>query len=382
MRTASRRGIAIPATMITLTIIALFIAGTAYFALQEVRAGRNTMDEVPAMEAAEYAAAAVSRDWDRTSNLALSVGSTLGAFPYLLSGGASATARVTRATVTTFWVTADGGFGRASLGSGARRSLAVLYRLLVPQPDVRAALTARDSVAVRNGGVISGTDSVLGRPRVIPSCADAAPPVAGTATPDTGRVCDGSCGSAAGNVRGAPARLADPATGDSGRYVLFGDQTWQSLSSMADIVLPPNAIVTPGPISSGGTCQRGPASNWGDPSGTTACASYVPIILAQGDVTVAGGGGQGILLAAGDIRLNAGATFVGFVVARDDIVTSTGGASIIGAALAGDARAGPGDHTVVEAGGVIRYSACGLWRALLGSAPLARVRQRAWMELF
>jgi hypothetical protein len=368
--------------MITLAIVALFIAGTAYFALQEVRAGRNTLDTVGAMEAAEYAAAAVPRDWDRAYNVTLPVGAALGGFSYPLTS-ATSTARITRATATTFWATTVGVAGRGSIRAGARRGVAVLYRLLIAEPGVRAALAARDSVEVRDGGVIAGTDSVLGGTPVIPSCRDAvAPAVAGTVTPDTSRVCDGSCGAPAGNIRGLPPRLNDPGADDSARYVLFGEQTWQSLSAMADIVLPPNATVTPLPLVTGGACQRGPITNWGDPAGTTACASYLPIILARGDVTVSGGVGQGILLSEGDIRLGAGTTFVGLAVARDDIVTLGGGATILGAATARDARPGPADHTIVNAGGLIRYSACGLSRALFGAALLQRIRQRAWMELF
>ncbi len=81
------------------------------------------------------------------------------------------------------------------------------------------------------------------------------------------------------------------------------------------------------------------------------------------------------------MRLAAGASFVGLVIARDDIVTQSGGGSIVGAAFASDSRLAPGDHTVIGSGGLIRYSACGLESALYGSALLKRVEDRAWAEL-
>jgi hypothetical protein len=171
----------------------------------------------------------------------------------------------------------------------------------------------------------------------------------------------------------------DAAARDSLTYFRPGDRAWAALASTADVVVPPNAVLTPAPATSAGACQVG-TTNWGDPGGTSVCASYYPVIWAQGDVTINGGVGQGILIADGDVRLASGAAFSGLVIARDDIVTLGGGGRILGAALAGDMRPGAGDYTVVGSGSLVQYSSCALHSAVYASAPLIRVRQRAWAE--
>ncbi len=289
-----RGGIALPAALISLAVISLFIAGSAFFAMQEARAGRNALSERQALEAAEYGATAVMRDWDPEFGVSTAVGGTLGPFTTVLAG-ATAVSRATRGSLVSFWVASEGTAGAASPGTEARRVVNVLYRLDLAQPDVAAALTARDSVEVRSGGLVEGADTTVAGPGVIAACISPSPAVAGVAAPDTVRICDGTCGgAAAGNVRGLPPRLEDPTAADSLRYLVFGDRTWQSLAAAADVILPPNVSVTPGPLSSAGACQRGVPANWGDPFRASPCANYFPVIWARGDVTIAGGRGQGI----------------------------------------------------------------------------------------
>jgi hypothetical protein len=377
---AHRAGVALPAAVVTLAIVSLFVAGSAFFTLQESRAARTSLTERAALEAAEYGATALARDWLPAHALFLPVGGTLGPFTHGLSGGAAATARLTRSTSATFWAVSDGSAGSANALTLSRRSVGVVYRLGLAIPVVTAALTVRDSATVVGGGVVSGTDSLGGGPPVVGACASVGAGVAGVAATDSTHVCDGTCGITSGNIRGLPPLISAAAAGDSLSYLTLGDRTWLDLVTAADIVLPPNAIVTPGPSLAGGTCQGGVASNWGDPGGGSACASFFPVIWAQGDVTIDGGAGQGILLAEGDIRLAGGAAFSGLAIARDDIVTLGSGGTILGAALARDARSGAGDHTVIGGGSLIQYSSCTLHTALYATAPLIRVRERAWAE--
>jgi hypothetical protein len=376
-----RPGIALPAAIITLGIIALFIAGSAYLASEEFRAGVGGFSERSALEAAEYAATAPLRDWDPTWNLSTVIGETLGAFADTMSDGAVAAARATRTGTTTFWVVGTGTSGAPNSPMVSRRIVSVLYRLALAAPEVGAALTVRDSAEVRPGGLVTGSDTVLAGPALVPACATPAPAVAGVSAPDTLRVCDGTCGARAGNIRGTPPVLQDRRAADSARYLIFGPRTWTALTGAADIVVPPNATIIPAPAVAAGACQRSRLDNWGDPDGVSVCGNYYPLIWARGNVTISGGAGQGILLADGDISLAGGARFTGLVVARDDIIMQSSGGTILGAALAGDATTGPNDHTVVGVGGLIRYSACGLESALLGAAWLQRVRQRAWAEM-
>lgn len=379
-RSTHRPGLALPAAVVALAIVSLFIVGSSYVSMQETRVSRGAIAERIALEAAEYGAAAVLRDWDPQWSRSR-VGATLGPWlhPFATSG-ATATVRATHATATSFWVVSEGLAGPGPVQREGRRVVNALYRLDVPDPRVLAALTARDTVRITGSGHVSGTDSVL----VTADdgiCSATAATVAAVASPDTTRVCDGSCGGGGGRLTGVPPLVADSAAADPLRYLAASPGAWAALAARADVVLPHNAVVAPFPVSMGGVCDRTSSANWGDPSGVSACAAYFPIIWVRGDVTITGGAGQGVLLADGDVRMAAGASFAGLIVARDDLDLQAGG-TVLGAVLVGDASSGSGDHTRIGDGGLVRYSACGVSRALFGSALLRRVGARWWSELF
>jgi hypothetical protein len=237
------------------------------------------------------------------------------------------------------------------------------FRLDLPPDAVQAALGVVDSARVTGSGAVVGTDSA----EVIGSCAIVTTiPTAGIASRDTMHVV-----APGGGIIGTPPLLPDSSV--AARIA--------SLAStlIADIVLPAGSIVTPAPVVTGGACDTLPAGNWGDPAGGP-CATHLPVIKALGDLTVRGGKGQGIIIASGDVVFESGALFAGLVVADDDFVTGAGGGVVLGAVLAGDARRGPGDHSVVANGGLIRRSSCRLRQARLAAAPPVRVRDRWWVE--
>lgn len=369
-----RCGVALPLAIITLALIALFVAGSAFLALHEARAATGRIAERRALEAAEYGLSSLLRDWDDRWNTRIGVGDTVGTWTHILTGGAVALVRAIRLTPTTFHVWSEGTAGAPIAARRARRTLAGVLRLDAPDAPVSAALTVRDSAWVGGGGLVSGSDTVT---MVGGVCAATPAPVAGVAAPDTSHVCVGTCG---GIVTGSPPLTVDTSASDPRRYGTATGEAWAALAARADIVLPPDATVTPAPVAVAGVCQRGPPGNWGDPAMGAACADWLPVILAQGDVTMAGGVGQGILIAAGDVRLEAGARFTGVIVAGDDVVTD-GSATVLGAVLAGDARSGAADHTRI-ATGTLRFSGCAVTRALLQTSAVARLGQRWWTELF
>ncbi len=357
----SRRGLALPAAIFTLAIIVLFIAGSAFTATQEARASLGTLAERTALEAAEYGAAAVLRDWDSRWNVSTPVGQTIGPFAYTLSGGAGAVARLTRTSLTTWWVMSEGSVGGAR-NRQARRTLNAVYRLDLAPPIPDFTVGVGDSASVTGTGMISGGDSlettaICG---VIPGAS-----IAGVAAPDTTRVLGGS------RITGTPPLQADSAVATI--------VTKLDSALVADIVLPAGAIVTPAPVIVGGVCNTLAATNWGDPAGG-ACGARFPVIRALGDITVRGGTGQGTLLAAGDVIFENGATFSGIVTPRDDFVTGSGGGSVLGVVIAADMRRGPGDHTTVGSGSWVRRSSCRAQRARLAAAHPMRITQRWWAE--
>src|SRR5688500_18141037 len=356
-----RRGLALPVAMLTVTIVVLFVAGSAFATSQESRASVGALAERLALESAEYGAVAVLRDWDPAWNVATPVGQTLGPFTHALSGGAVASVRLTRASWTTWWAVSDGNTS-GTVARAARRSVSAVFRLDMPPAMIDAALSVTDGARVTGTGAVVGTDSV----EFLATCLGAAPlPIAGIAAPDTTRVI-GTAG-----VTGAPAMVT-------------GATVAQRLASLAsalapDVVIPAGAIVTPSPVLTAGVCDTAVTTNWGDPAGG-ACGAHLPVIRALGNLIVRGGVGQGILIVNGDVVFENGASFAGLVMPADDFVTGAGGGSVLGAVIAGDARRAAGDHTIIGSGGHIRRSTCRLRQARLAAAEPVRARHRWWAE--
>jgi hypothetical protein len=105
------------------------------------------------------------------------------------------------------------------------------------------------------------------------------------------------------------------------------------------------------------------------------------VLWAQGDLEIRGGLGQGLLLVDGDFTLSQGAEFHGVVIARDDVRSGGGGGRVLGLAMAGDMRAGPGDHTTLGDGAQINLSRCAVHGALRRSARLVPLVRRWWAAI-
>ncbi|MDX1495749.1 MAG: hypothetical protein R3253_16890, partial [Longimicrobiales bacterium] len=72
---------------------------------------------------------------------------------------------------------------------------------------------------------------------------------------------------------------------------------------------------TPGPLEAGAGCDVTDVWNWGDPVRPyRPCGGHRPLLSRVGDLTVAGGEGQGVLVVDGDVVM-AGTRFHGVVVA-------------------------------------------------------------------
>ncbi|HET9267264.1 MAG TPA: hypothetical protein VFO31_03840 [Vicinamibacterales bacterium] len=361
-----RPGVALPAAVFVLAIVVLFVAGSAFAATQEARASVGSLAERLALEAAEYGAAAVLRDWDRSWNVATPVGQTLGPFTHTLVA-ASAEVRMTRTTPTVWWMVSVGMAGGSLVRRTARRTVNAVLRLELPPGASDAALGVADSAHVTGSGLVIGADSA----ESLPACGVAATLVAGVAAPDTTRICDGTCGVAGAGISGAPPLIADSTV--TSRVISV------TAAITPDIVLPAGAIVTPAPVVNGGVCDTTAMNNWGDPN-AGACRHHLPVIKSLGDLTVRGGTGQGIIIAGGDVAFENGARFAGLVIAADDFRTGAGGGEVLGAVLANDIRRGTGDYTLVANGGLVRRSSCRVRQARLAAASPLRVRQRWWAE--
>ena len=379
-RPSLRRGAALVAILIVLVLLSFLSLSVARISRGDFRRARDARLSVAAREGADLAALVVQRDWALGAGETTSVGGLLPTVTWS-STLARAAALTMRTSSTTFWTVADGWAGDSLGESLARTSVNIAWRLAVPDVDPLAALTVRDSVTLAGGALVSGTDTTLSAWGA--TCPAAAPSPA-IALPDTTRLCDGACGagSVGGRALGSPALFADPSAAATTRYHAFGAEDWSTLTAHAAVVLPAGSVVTPAPAMAGASCNRILPTNWGDPTTSAgSCSSWTPIIWAQGDVEILGGVGQGILLADGDVTLSGGALFAGVIVARDDVVSAGTGGTVLGAVLAGDARPGAGDHTTLAGASRVQRSSCAVERALLRSARLQRVRDRAWARL-
>ncbi len=375
VRRNAPQGFALFAALVAVVLVSAFIAMSWAITLREFRASVVGASAVRAMEAAEYASTAPMERWTPGDALSMPVAAMQGPSSTVLVGGSTATWRMQRLTSSTFLTLGEG------LDGDTRRRTSLLLRLSTPDFDTSATLTVRDSAIVHTGAMVSGFDAIP--PGWGGLTCTLRPAQAATASPDSTRVCDGTCGAAAGvSVVGQPARLADTSASDSARYTLFGAETWTTLAARATVRLAAPVVLTPAPAVTGSRCDRTASSNWGDPSRGSACADYFPVIYAAGDVTMHGGRGQGILLAEGDVTLEGGAVFAGIIVSRDDVRSSTGGAHVFGRVLAQDRDVSDGRHPEFATGGLVERSSCAEGRAVEGSAPLRRVTSRSWSPLY
>ncbi|MBP9106940.1 MAG: hypothetical protein KBF56_09290 [Gemmatimonadaceae bacterium] len=372
----ARRGIALLTALVAILLVALLSIGAMHLALGDFRRTRDEGTMRRAANVADAGAYDVLRRWATSPHEATPVGQTLPPDSLQLTG-ASAVARTTRASRTTWWTVSTGSAGDSIERTLSRRTVQMAYRLALPDVVANAALVVRDSVTLAGGARVVGSDTALAAwGALCPSLTQAA----GLAMADTTRLCDGTCGagSVGGRVQGFPPLLVDASAALAPRYRVFGGETWASLTAHASVVLPPGSVVTPSPVVAAGVCDRTRIDNWGDPGGVGVCGTYAPLIWATGDVVLRGGAGQGVLLVEGDLTVSQGARFAGVVIVRDDVQSQGIGGTVLGAVLAGDANVAPGDHTRLDGATLVQRSRCAVDLALEWSARLVPVRQRAW----
>ena len=233
--------------------------------------------------------------------------------------------------------------------------------LLRPRPDSvspRAAVSVAAPVALGDGVVISGADEA---PPGIDSCAAPDSAIAGIAAPSVGV-------SGSAQLQGSPPELLQ-ATGDVGAFDRFSER--------ATLVLPGGTYTT-SPATVGTSCDRQRSSNWGDPGGVIApCGEYLPIVRVDGDLTLGGGIGQGILLVNGDLRITGPFTFHGMMIVKG-AVDITAPADVSGILAAAELRSGAGPVTQLK----VHYSKCIIANSLDSAAPLSPLSSRGWIQLF
>jgi hypothetical protein len=371
-------GFALPAALFALLVIAALAAGAYFAALQEMRLGRNSRRAEVAFGAAEAGLSRALAEGLAGGWSALRVGDSA-AFSGTLpagTGGFAATALRVNGRIFLFRSTGSDATGES------RRSVATLARLAVPEGRLSGALAVRGAVEIGGSSFLDGRDAV---PPGWADCPAAGrDTVAGLTLPTladlrTGPGCTGlSC------IAGAPP-VREATAADDSALLRIGNMDWHSLAHRAGTVYPGDgggALVTPGPAGADSACDRSVPGNWGEPGRPPAvagCGGYFPVILANGDLTIAGGRGQGVLLVAGDLTIAGGAEFDGPVLVRGSLQASGAGGRLYGGVVVVNEGGGTAAHLE---GVSITYSSCALAAALGSVAPVRTLRERAWADLY
>jgi hypothetical protein len=370
--------------LFAIVVLATIISAATFVSQQGYRGGRNTLVEQRAFAVAEFGLNSEVSNWDRKRNLPAPTGMNVGDVQMnLVHVAAGDTARVSikRISSNGYWVVSE---GRANIGSSAlesARQTSAFVRIAYPSIEPKGAITAAGNVRLQGSMEVSGYDHP---PAGWNQCAqlpsDSVPAVV---VPPSSTVNSGPS-----NITSIPAVVHDAAAADSNTYVRYGSESWNTLTSNADIVLAGGNFGSDiAPVGSPTTCDYANQLNWGEPyrvAGSIAgCYGYYPIIYSKSSLHINGNGyGQGILLVNGDLEINGKFEFFGLVIVRDDILKGNGTALIQGSVLAAN-LSGPSDPLSWFNGNQdVMYSRCAIESALRGSAILVRAKERHWAQIF
>ncbi|HEX6942880.1 MAG TPA: hypothetical protein VF128_08120 [Gemmatimonadaceae bacterium] len=376
--TEQRRGVALITALFGVVVLAVMMSGMYFTSNQEYKGTRNALVEQRAFAVAEFGLNSEISNWDRARNQVQSFAvGRIDSNQVYVANGDTAWVKVTRLTDNSFWVVSDGQANIGTISMESRRQTSAFVRIAYPTIEPKGAITAAGNVRLQGAATVDGDDV---NPAGWTNCGALVPSVPAVTVPPAGTVTTGPS-----NITSTPAIAHDSAAADSNTYVRYGSESWNSLTSNADIKLAGgiyNSNILP--VGTATTCDKSGDFNWGEPSrpGIIGCYGYFPIIYASGSLHLNGNGrGQGILLVNGDLEINGLLEFTGIVIVRDDILKSNGTADIRGAVFAANMTAGDplswmtGDQDV-------QYSNCAVQSALQGSAILVRVLQRHWAQVF
>ncbi len=379
---SDRRGAALLIALFFVVILATIVSAAAFVSQLEYRGSRNTLVEQRAFAVSEFGLNNEISNWDRGRNLPNPVGMPIGGFDttrVYVAAGDSARVSIKRLSDTGFWVVSE---GRANIGSQsleAGRQTGAYVRIAYPTITPKGALTSAGDVKLQGASQVSGYEHP---PAGWPQCAN----IPGDTVPaivvgPTGTVTAGPT-----NVASTPGVVHDSAAADSNTYVRYGSESWNSLTTNADITLPGGIFGSDiQPVGTATKCDRSVNTNWGEPmrpGAVIGCYGYYPIIYSQSSLKINGNGyGQGILLVNGDLEINGTFDFYGLVVLRDDLVKGNGTANIVGAVFAANLT-DVSPTSWLTGTQDVEYSSCAVQSALRASAILTRVTQRHWSQIF
>ena len=375
----SRRGIALMTALFGVVVLGVMMSGMYFTSNQEYRGTRNALVEQRAFAVAEYGLNSEISNWDRLRNKpsVFPIG-MIDSNQVYIANGDTAWVKVTRLTDNSFWVVSEGYANIGVAALEARRQTGAFVRIAYPTIQAKGAITAAGDVNLQGSAFVDGDDT---HPTGWTNCGALSTTVPAVVVPPGVTVNDNP-----GSYGSTPTVQHDSAAADSNTYVRYGSESWNTLTSNADITLPGGVYGSDIlPVGTLTTCDKSGNFNWGEPlrpGMVIGCYNYFPIIYASGSIHLNGNGyGQGILLVNGDLEVNGTFEFYGIVIVRDDIAKGNGTMKIHGAVFAANLTLADPLSWMTGNQDVL-YSKCAIENALSGSAILVRVTQRHWAQIF
>ncbi len=370
------RGVALPLALFTLVIAAVMITAVFWVARMEQRMGYNSIASTQAFEAAETGVVQVLTTWDKATYNVLTTGGTYSTPTATYGGNATYTTTVRRLNTNLFLLQAEGRYLVAGQAV-TRRQVARVVRLDPPPLNPVNPITSRVGPQLSGNTSVNGFDNTplyWTGPGVCPPPGGAVSAVRDS----SGSVNSGGC-SVGDCMTGASPDVQQDVSLGVNAFTQFGSETFASLAAGADKVIAPSRDLggLGATFTVTGDCKTTDEQNWGDASNPSSeCGSYFPLIYAQGDLTISGGNGQGILLVEGDLRINNSVKFYGIVLVQGRVIATDG--TIYGALMV---KNGSGPSSL---GGTteINYSRCAIDRAGGGASLPNPLRDRSWVQLY
>jgi len=381
------QGFALAATILALVLVGALVTGGFFAASQEHRMG---MSKQFSSEAFYYAERGLQdalgtynrgfldaqmpnpRDtWSPPNKTTItSAGQPVGAY----------TLSFTRLDTQLYFIESTGEVLEGGRYAGATHRLGVVARGMNVELPTDRALQVFGSMTIGGSALVDGNDR---HPAVWSDCTNIGA-VAGLVMKDT---------TALDHKGKAHAILGNPpmdqeADLDASHFLHLGDFDFDELKAHADKIFPPGTppINKLGPRHSNGQCDYSHEENWGAPTlPGDPCHFYFPIIYAEGDLKITGGGaGQGILLVEGNLELNGGMDFYGITIVKGRLDTKGTGGHLNGVTLVFSGGSLEADETIVSGNAQVNFSSCAIERAIKNNPLTSRLRpiaRRSWMDI-
>lgn len=363
------RGVALAVAIFALVVVGALVAGAFFVGMQEQRVGRNTIKLEQAFSSAEQGAQLAVANWNAQGYNQLAFGDSV-TFGGTISGRRGWYRGSIRRMNRLLYLVRSEGFGP---DSATRQQVGLLVRLRPVEVDIAAALETQGATKIGGSSQIDGNDNPPGGW----SCPPNQPALPGIRITDSTQITTSGCGGLS-CVDGSVKVEEDPNINDS-TLTTFGDATFDDLKSMATKIVPGGNYQIDW-AASGGQCNTALVTNWGDPDNPTGvCGSYFPIIWVDGDISINGDVGQGVLVVDGNLNVQGGFNFYGPVIVRGALSTQGTGGHFNGGVVAANINL---DQNSVLGDAVINYSSCALVKALNSSAPGSLMQERSWVTLY